>query len=435
MRWPRSLMARNALLIATLVIAGQILSIVFYVAIVQIPRATQLAELVGRYVSVLESTLSDASPKTLHEISALEGGKLLRFEASLPQGALNPPRVAQRAVVRRFLDKAGELMGERQLLLLNTPPLELWIEMEVRNEKVWFVTDADALLSERFTTWILLSLAGGLIGLAGAFLIQRRINRPLGRLVSAAKAVGSGDLTQRLEENGPTELSSLARVFNRMVSGLAFVEKDRALMLAGISHDIRTPLTRIRLASELLRNGAEPELLERIDANLDRVDRITGQFLSFARDESTEAAAYTDINLLVAGVINGIEAETLELRDSIKFEAGTLPQLSVRPLAIARAIENLINNALSHGAPPVTAGTRYDGGTVAISILDRGNGIVPDEMERLKQPFQRQSEDGSGTAGLGLAIADRIARLHGGELLLSARRGGGLVAEIKLPVA
>jgi two-component system osmolarity sensor histidine kinase EnvZ len=430
MMWPRSLLARNALLIGALVVVGQIVSIVCYVWFVQLPRAAQIAGLTARYVDLLEAAAVDTPRSVLAGVSERDGLPLIRFEREGPPEAEKGTFFQRRALVRAFLAEIRRRMGGREVALVSNPQPTLWISMQVAGERVWFVADADALLTEHLSNWLTFSAIGALIGIGGAVLIQRRINRPLGDLVQAAQDVGAGSKSVRLEEDGPAELSSVAKVFNAMVSDLAAVDKNRAMMLAGISHDVRTPLTRIRLVSELLRGSAEPELLDRIDANLDRVDRIMAQFLSFARDEASEAPVYVKLNAHIEDCLDEFRRDGAQ----IVFDRGDVPDIHARPLALARAVENLVANAVTHGAPPVSVSTAYGDGIVSIVVTDCGRGIPDADIELQKQPFRRNAPEGTGSAGLGLAIVDRVARLHGGSLRLANRTGGGLAAEILLPV-
>ncbi len=429
MRWPRSLLARNALLIAGLVIGGQLVSLAGYIAFVQLPRAAQLAELTARFVAVLEASLANAPARQLEWIVRDHGRAIVRTERRQPPESAPLPFLP-RILVRRFTDAIVPRLDGRAVHFVRGEGDQLWIELRVADETLWFVTAADGVLVEQLTNWMIVSGIGAVIGLMGAFLIERRINRPLEALAEAARELGSGRTVQPLSENGPTELAAVSRAFNRMVADLAAVDRERAIMLAGISHDVRTPLTRVRLANELMRGQAEPALVERVATNLAHVDRILGQFLAFARDEATEKPVSVDLNRLVRERLN----DQAEGTNGIWFQAGQMPELTVRPLAFGRALDNLIANARTHGARPIVVRTTLNADAVAIAIIDRGQGIAPEDIERYRQPFQRGRTTQSGSAGLGLAIVDRIVRLHGGVLMLGPAETGGFEARITLPI-
>jgi two-component system, OmpR family, osmolarity sensor histidine kinase EnvZ len=429
MAWPRSLLARNALLIAGLVLLGQLVSLVGFLLLVQFPRAVQLAEATARYADVLEASLTVAEPNARDMMLRLPGYPVVRIAGETPTGAM--PRSAFRArLLERFQQALAARLGDRRTLLVRDGSDRLWIELRVPGDRLWFNVAVGPVLAEHLTNWLIVSGVGGLIGLIGGVLIQRRINRPLDALGEAARQVGSGLTVHRLDEDGPRELAELSRAFNRMVRDLAVVDRERALMLAGISHDVRTPLTRIRLATELMRDRAEPELVARIEQNLDRVDRILGQFLAFARDEAAEAPVYTAIGPL----LRSCAAAFVEAAGRIDVSDEPAPDLLVRPLALSRAIDNLLRNALMHGCEPIRLGVRLEGDSVAIEVRDGGPGIPDPDIDRLLQPFQRGG-DSSRSSGLGLAIVERIARLHGGELRFHRPAEGSFSAVLTLPIS
>jgi two-component system osmolarity sensor histidine kinase EnvZ len=207
------------------------------------------------------------------------------------------------------------------------------------------------------------------------------------------------------------------------------MERERAMVLAGISHDLRTPLSRLRLAIEM--SGADPETAGGMGADVEEMDQVIGQFLAFARGED-EPHAEEDLNSLVAEV-----AESYRKRGKdVSFKAGDLPSLRFAPMAVRRAVANLVDNGLHYAGGPIEIKTVREGSRVAINVMDHGPGVPPSEAERLKRPFTRLDEarSGRGGAGLGLAIVERIARAHGGRLDLAAREGGGLVARLSLAV-
>jgi two-component system osmolarity sensor histidine kinase EnvZ len=216
-----------------------------------------------------------------------------------------------------------------------------------------------------------------------------------------------------------------------MLANLRQTEHDRALLLAGVSHDLRTPLARLRLGIELA--NADPATKHGMVADIEEMDRVIGQFLDFARGgEGT-----VQVDDLDALANNVVERYANNGRD-VKFDPGATKPRRVRPTAIKRLIANLIDNALAYGAPPVEVRTAERNGEAVIEVADRGPGIATEDVERLKQPFTRASDsraraDGAAGAGLGLAIVERIARLHGGRFDLLARDGGGTIARVTLP--
>jgi len=274
-----------------------------------------------------------------------------------------------------------------------------------------------------------LALAAAL--LVAAFLFARYLSRPLRVLNDAVERVGRGETPPPLPEDGPSEIARLNRGFNQMAANLQRVEQDRSLLLAGVSHDLRTPLARLRIGIEM--NAPDAAMREGMVDDIEEMDRIIGQFLEFARSDRDAARESCDANAIVHSCV---ERYARAGRD-VRFAPGTLPPAVLRPTAFSRLVANLVDNALAYGAPPVDVTTREVDGRLVLDVADRGPGIPPAEVERLKQPFTRASaaRTNASGAGLGLAIVDRIARMHGGTLDLLPRDGGGTIARVVLPIA
>jgi two-component system osmolarity sensor histidine kinase EnvZ len=260
-----------------------------------------------------------------------------------------------------------------------------------------------------------------------------RVRRPLAALTRAAADIGRGRIPAPLEESGPDEIRTVSRAFNQMARDLERLEDDRALILAGVSHDLRTPLARLRLGLEMA--GADPQLKTGMTADIDDIDRIIGQFLDFARAARGEPLAAVDLAALAREIAGRYRETGHALADGI----AAVPELALRPLSVRRLISNLLDNAFRYGEKDVRLRVVPQGGGAAVEVLDRGPGIPAEEVERLKQPFTRieteTARSGKGGSGLGLAIVDRIARMHGGTFDLVPREGGGLIARVAFPRA
>jgi two-component system osmolarity sensor histidine kinase EnvZ len=282
-------------------------------------------------------------------------------------------------------------------------------------------------------SWIGWSVAALLLSLGGAWLIMFRITRPLKTLELAARKVGAGETPPPLDEDGLTEFATVSRAFNQMNADLAQSNQDRALILAGISHDLRTPLTRLRMGIEMSANEA---LREGMIADVEEMDKTIGQFLDFARSDGGETPQQTDLSALLDEIAAQYQRRGFAVTFTPLAVSSTPIISSVRVQALRRAINNLIDNALRYAGSeqPVELLLTRHGKMLGIEVHDRGPGIPADETERMKRPFTRLEAARSNTAGagLGLAIVDRIARLHGGRLELAARPGGGLIAHITL---
>jgi two-component system osmolarity sensor histidine kinase EnvZ len=285
---------------------------------------------------------------------------------------------------------------------------------------------------ERFEPPIGLEWLGGalaLLGLAlaGGWLIASTLSRPLGAIAAAAGEVGRGQAPAPLAETGPREMRTVSVAFNRMAGDLASMERERAMVLAGISHDLRTPLSRLRLAIEM--SGTDQETADGMGADVEEMDQVIGQFLAFARGEDEP---HTEEDLI--SLLSELAGSYRKRGKDVAFKPVSLPPLRFAPLAVRRAVANLVDNALHYAGGAIEIRTAREGAHAVIEVLDRGPGVPAAEADRLKRPFTRleRARSGRGGAGLGLAIVERIARAHGGRLDLAARDGGGLVARISL---
>jgi two-component system osmolarity sensor histidine kinase EnvZ len=217
-----------------------------------------------------------------------------------------------------------------------------------------------------------------------------------------------------------------------MATSLAHSERERTVMLAGISHDLRTPLTKLRLGVEILSAQSEPALVASMTRSIDEMDAIVGQFLDHARgDAGSESPQPFPLDALAREVA----AARADHGQPLTLALGATPALPLRVELLRRALINLVENAFKHGRGPVALSTGSDAGNVWAEVADQGDGISATDVERLRQPFQRAqtARNGPPGAGLGLAIAERAVRAHGGELRLLKNEPCGLRARLVLP--
>jgi two-component system, OmpR family, osmolarity sensor histidine kinase EnvZ len=283
--------------------------------------------------------------------------------------------------------------------------------------------------------WLVAALISAVLALAAAAWLQRHLNRPLERVVEAAQQLATGQAPPPLPEDGPEELARLGRSFNQMAHALTQAENERTLLLAGVSHDLRTPMTKLRLGLEITRAHMEPAIATSMERSLDEMDTIVTQFLDFARTSQPQATTEESLNDLA----HSITQACADHGRPLTLELGTCPPIALQAQALHRAVSNLVENAWRHGQAPVTlrTGTAAHGGqrSVWIEVQDSGPGVPVAELERIRQPFIRGStqRDGPPGAGLGLAIVERVARAHGGQLELHSAVGQGLRARLVLP--
>ena len=425
-----SLFTRSFLLIALLILASAAATVALYRVYEREPRARELAQQTVSIVNLTRAALVNVDPVLrrglLIELNEREGIRL----APLTGGEVLE-RLPNEALFDLVSAKIRQVLGDQTRFAYARDRVEgFWVSFSIDEDDYWVM-----LPRERFEPPIGLEWLGGglaLLGLAlvGAWLIASALSRPLGALAAAARVVGRGQLPAPLEETGPREMRSVSVAFNRMAGDLAAMERERATVLAGISHDLRTPLSRLRLAIEM--SGTDKQTADGMGADVEEMDKVIGQFLAFARGED-ELLVAGDLHALIAEIVDGYRRR----EQAISFIPGRLPGLRFAPLALRRAIGNLIDNALRYAGGGIEVATVRNGALVLIEVRDRGPGVPASQLERLKRPFTRLDEarSGSGGAGLGLAIVERIARAHGGRLELAAREGGGLVARLSLGAA
>jgi two-component system osmolarity sensor histidine kinase EnvZ len=430
---PRSLLARTFLLLAWLVLLTTAAWLSLFRYIEAEPRARETAQLAASAVNLIRASLFAAAPdKRLNlfkEFSTREGIRLLPAE---PEDRIEsmPDTRFHRLVQRELNLRLGE--HTRVAASVDDQP-GFWVSFRLDDqddEEYWLVLPrerASRSIAGHWLSWGLLAIA---LALAVAWLIASRISRPLKAMARSAETVGRGQTPAPLPEDGAEELSRLARAFNAMARDLERHEKDRSEVLAGISHDLRTPLTRLRLEAEM--SIADESARQAVVADIGQMEAVISQFMDFARAESGEAAERTDPASLLAAIAERQACVGHPLALSI----ATLPNILLRPKALTRAVTNLIDNAWKYGGGEITLKALAVDGELWIEIGDRGPGIAADEVDRLKRPFTRLDtarSNASGT-GLGLAIVERVARLHDGRLDLLPNPEGGLLARLVLPI-
>ena len=258
-----------------------------------------------------------------------------------------------------------------------------------------------------------------------AIFFMRRLNRPLNRLTDAAQRFGAGLQVAPVPEDGPLDLQRAIRAFNEMQRQVADELARRTSTLAAISHDVRTPLTALRIKSELIDDA---ELREDMVASINRMETITASALEFLQGGAhAEPMRCVDLSELLESECQ----EFAELGQPASFTGAYGVRCNCRPDALARAVRNLIDNAIKYGAG-ARVSVSTDDEWVEISVADSGPGIAPELRERAVRPFERLSQTHRGF-GLGLAVAQAIAAGHGGELILDANRPTGLIARLRFP--
>jgi signal transduction histidine kinase len=418
---PDGLAARMMLLLAAAL--GAALAVALVALAAQREFAGREARLEGELTRLLALVpVIDAAPPAERERIArrasARGGLRLAAEPSV-DAAPDPRASALAARLSAALGGREVRVGPRGrgpglavAVALSEPPA--WIEAELRGRPPR--ADPGDLLP-----WLVLLTFAAVLG-AGLG-IARQIARPLAHLEDAARAAGRGDRAARAPEDGPRELRRAARAFNDMQARIARADAERARVMGALGHDLRTPITSLRIRAEMLPEADAAPMIRTLDEMTVMADGLMAHARSEADPEVPEPVALAPF--------------LRELAEARGAETAALAPASaaIRPVALGRAVGNLIDNALRYAGAARVSLTREDGAAV-IAVDDDGPGIAPERLRDVQEPFVRgeaSRQPGSGGVGLGLSIARAVARTHGGELRLANRAEGGLRAEIRLP--
>jgi two-component system osmolarity sensor histidine kinase EnvZ len=430
--WPRTLLWRSVLLIALLLALAHLTWLQIFQVSERGPRARQIARQIVSVVNLTRAALISAQPsRRLELLRDLSQEEQVQVYLAAPDEKISP--LPDRPFLKLIEAELRRSLGpDTQFTVTRDGVQGVWVSFTIDDELFWVRiprTRIERRESLRWIGWGAFVLA---LALVGAWLVVFRVNRPLSALTRAAEAMGRGEVPPPVPETGPSEISTLSRAFNQMASDLKRLDDERALLLAGVSHDLRTPLSRIRLGMEMLEDKGDPSLKAGMEKDIGDIDAAISQFLDFARTNDGEpVTADGDLNALVRDACEQSERNGM----AVRMQLQPLPALPLRPRAMRRVVINLIENALRHGGPDVEVRTAVEDGRAVVEVLDRGPGVPVGEAENMLRPFTRMDTARStpGT-GLGLAIVDRIARLHGGEVRLLPREGGGLRARVELPL-
>lgn len=422
---PRSAFGQTVLLIGFLLFVNQVVSYISFALYVIEPNQQQINQLLAKQIRVVFIDINDVqlSPKMAEAFHHETGIGVYREQDALKLGLASagyyPYRSEQMSALLGGPAEVRISQGDEYLFWIRPPQApSLWVKIPLMG-----------LEEANFSPLIFFLGIIGVLSVAGGWVFVRQLNRPLKSLQRAAEDVGRGNFPEPLAEHGTSEIMAVTQAFNHMSKGIKQLENDRNLLMAGISHDLRTPLTRIRLASEMM-SDLDDFLKEGIENDIDDMNNIIDQFIDYLRQGSKDKAELGDLNLLVEEVLN---VETPANRH-IVFNPQDCPDVPLRYVAIKRALANLIQNALRYSQGDIEVTTGHEKDYVYFIVSDEGEGIPDEDIERLFQPFtQGDKARGTEGSGLGLAIIKRIVDTHGGRVELSNKATGGLQAKVYLP--
>ena len=437
---PKSLAGRlAALLVLTLILAQAVSFALFAGERVRTFHNSYRDDMVTRLISLVQ--LLEEAPPDLHQrLIATANSSLLHIDLArepvLPSSAANPPELRD-----RFAGALGKSSADVRLILGlgrwrdrgDRHRAPAWASLSVRlSSGEWLNALADPPPVPRLAPVFLASFLISAIAVAAVGAIGVRwASKPLQELASAAHRLGRGESFDPLPESGPRETREANIAFNRMRERLDRFIRDRTSMLVAVAHDLRTPITSLRLRAEFIE---EEETKAKILETLAELQAMAEAVLAFARgDAETEPTRPTDVTALTESIVEDAAGNGKH----VKFDNSPSVTLRCRPFALRRALSNLIENATFYGH---SASARVESlaDEVRFVIDDKGPGIPASELERVFEPFVRLESSRSratGGAGLGLAIARTIARGHGGDVRLENRPEGGLRAILSIPSA
>lgn len=433
-RWPRTLFGKTAATIAVvllLYVAFALATLAYYVLV---PVAKRSAQDLAALMVLSAQTLRELPPGTrtdfAHELAVNHGLIIASTQAPLPAEASHLPYVI---LLQQNLSKrigrpvpVGSNVDRRGVRWY-------WADIPVAGEPIRVGFSRDRVGIQLPAALLLLLGGGGLATLLAAIFLVRRLTWPLAQLAEAAALVGRGFAPTPLPETGATELAQLTHAFNHMAHQVNELISNRTILLAGISHDLRTPLARMRFSIEMLPASADPKLLAGLENDLDHMNALIGEFLTLARTLEERSRETIDIVALIDQAVTDARRADGE----IQWQTGAACKRQAQPLALRRILANLLDNAIRYSAgKPIAVTLDCAGDETVITVADQGPGIPASERKAVFRPFYRLEGSRSSTtggSGLGLAIAQQIAQANGWTLTLDARAGGGTEARLHLP--
>ncbi len=407
---------------------------------VDLQRFIQAREIAGRAFGAWRAAIlapADRREQALADLDLPEGLDLsLDDEAIVRPGAPLPPPDIMR-LFRLDLLRAGPHRLRPREVRLGPPELPGGFNASLRlpdrqwlNIRVHLPPPRPWHSATFLAAFIVMTVAAALLILWAV----ARLMRPVRLLAAAADRLGRDVNAPPLDEEGPAEVRIAARAFNQMAQRIRRFVADRTQMLAAIGHDLRTPITRLRLRAEFMEDD---EQRRKMLTDLEEMEQMIAATLAFARDDAAaEPAAPIDLAALCRTVADEAADARPELAEAISYAGPERLVLRARPVALKRAIANIVSNALAYGGAARLALAPPEGGVVRLTVDDDGPGIPGTEMENVFAPFRRlevsRNRETGGT-GLGLTITRNILRAHGGDVTLSNREGGGLRATVTLP--
>ncbi len=422
-----TLLKQNIAVLAVSIFAALIVSLVLVAGLVLRPQIERSAADTAQMIRSLELSFRQMDPfQQIHFAEALRAGDAL--DVLIADTAPEDTNMQRSWVSRYFLRVLSDRHGIPAFDVVVDAEGRVWARIATADPPYWLslraLPETDPVAGLAIASGIAL-----LVALFGGIALQRQIALPMKRLEEAVSRMSNPTDVYDSDIARPREIAAVSRALTEMSKRLHAAEADRALMLAGVSHDLRTPLTKLRLTLAMLKD-ADPELVAGAERNVIRIEGMLGQFLDFARGFEAEETRAVPLRSLLQQAI-----ETCAEPSAVVLDAPTDVVIRVKETAMLRALDNLLTNAFRYGKPPIAVSGRIHGEHLLIDVRDSGRGISPGEARDLTRPFARgnAARVGEGT-GLGLAIVHQVAKAHGGGVDFE-QNAGSFTARVRIPRA
>jgi two-component system osmolarity sensor histidine kinase EnvZ len=353
-----------------------------------------------------------ASAMTLAELLERDPAIAAHAQAAGPPPSTWRDKVlAQTLLWRTFADVLTDRLGPRAGLEVraHVEGAIIWVRMPPDGKWIHWQTSLPASNIRAGASALLIAI--GVAITIGGVLMARQVTRPLRKLAIVADQLSAGELPGDETFTGPLEVRRVYDAFQRLCTSLQAAEREREALLAGVSHDMRTPISRVRFALELYGEGAAPRLVDELSSNLQELEQAASRFIAYARSHYDEPFSPTSVDSLVEASI-----EARGLARIVEFEARAPEPTFLQRDNVHALIDNLLDNAVKHGRRPIRIRTLQTGPELIVSVKDGGDGIPPARHAEVLQPFTRLAESTASGSGLGLAIVERVTKRHGGRV-------------------
>ena len=360
-----------------------------------------------------------ASAAMLAEVLQRDPQAVVHSSEGPPPARLRDQALARTLIWRTFADVLEEKLGPSATLTIRADEdgAIVWARLPASGRWARWHTD---LPSDGLRAGVLAMLIAIVVAvLVGGVLLARQITGPLRKLAAIADQLAAGVPRLDAPLRGPKEVRRVHEAFQRLCASLRVAEQEREAVLAGVSHDMRTPISRLRFALELYGEGATPRLLDEVERELQDLEQAATRFIAYSRSNYEEPFDLTALDALVASVIR-----SHRFAGNVAFEPGAPEPASIQPGNVHALVENLLENARKHGAAPIHVRTSQSADEVQLIVRDGGNGIPATDHAAALQPFIRLAEQDAPGSGLGLAIVARVARRHNGRVEMRNRAQG-----------